>query len=209
MAAPTGTGYPGLHWVIPHVPAGVAIVGSMREPGRRGWQQVLLMLSLILGVVAMHSTIACHADPGNAQGMAAHTGSAGAVSQPTGFSLSTQTPMAGLVGALALTADEPADSRVVPSQEMSTVALTAAVMRAAMAGPAGSNGHAALHDLLHLCLAVLTALALLAVAALLALFVGGRPAGGDSFAVLGRPVVGPRAPPPTSVRLAQLCVLRN
>ncbi|WP_345412850.1 hypothetical protein [Pseudonocardia xishanensis] len=65
----------------------------------------------------------------------------------------------------------------------------------------------ALHTLLHLCLAVLTGLLVLAAAVLLALLLIRRRRAPAPSA--GRPVTGPRAPPPTSVRLARLCVLRN
>jgi hypothetical protein len=64
-----------------------------------------------------------------------------------------------------------------------------------------------LMGLLHLCLAVLTGFALLAIAALLAFVHLGANASRypPSLALLLRRT---RSPPPTSTRLAQLCVLR-
>ena len=185
---------------------------------RRGFQQFLLMLSLIVGVVTMHSTVACHDDTGPTQHAAPHGDSEPSEpSEPTEHplapSLTTRaTVVSGDVGtapatAITVAGDELAHSSSGPGMASELViAVAAPVMHAAGAGPLGR--HSALHDLLHLCLAVLTALLVLSVAALFALLTGsatrrGTPLGG------GRPTVGPRAPPSTSVRLAQLCVLRN
>ena len=80
----------------------------------------------------------------------------------------------------------------------------------APAAGSASGGHdpmSALHHMLHLCLAVVTALLLAAVVLLAVLSLRGDRAGAASAGPRG---TGPRAPPPpTSVRLAQLCVLRN
>ena len=61
--------------------------------------------------------------------------------------------------------------------------------------------------LLHLCLAVLTGFTLLAIAALLA-FIRLRTGISDRLSPLAAALDRTRSPPPTSVRLAQLCVLR-
>ncbi len=148
---------------------------------RRGLQRVLLVLSLIVGVVAMHSTTACHDATGHARNAAVH------------------------VDDSAHSAPSPA-ARSAMDGEMPAAGPAPAAGVAGEREPAGQ--HSALHDLLHLCLAVVAALLVLAGTALLTLLAGSaaRRAGDPRG---GRPGTGPRAPPPTSVRLAQLCVLRN
>ena len=97
------------------------------------------------------------------------------------------------------------------SAEPMSVAPAEAPPSAATASPAhAGDGHpgSGLHDLLHLCLAVLTGL-IVAVALTLFAIVAARAARSAPTEV-GRSATGPRAPPPpTSVRLARLCVLRN
>ncbi|GAY10972.1 hypothetical protein [Pseudonocardia sp. N23] len=183
----------------------------MQTLQRRDWQQALLVLSLILGVVAMHSAVACGADAGHAQN-AAIQGAAGPPMR-----------MVGLDGPAAVTADAnavtatgsasaSADSRggqQAAATAVLVVPATSDMHATDLAGPAGpAGGHSVLHDLLHLCLAVLTILLALAGAVLLAVVVA-RATRPDTIHRGGRPAAGPRAPPPTSVRLAQLCVLRN
>lgn len=74
--------------------------------------------------------------------------------------------------------------------------------------PAPQGDHSAGHQMLHLCLAVLAALIVLLTALLPAVLRGlpGSPGGSNA----GRTRSAPRRrPPPTAVRLAQLCVMRN
>jgi hypothetical protein len=179
------------------------------------------MLSLILGVVAMHSAVACHDDAGHAQ----HTVLHGAVSAPMAMSLDGSATVDGGAAALEATGSgsaslgshqSPAAPPLVTARSdvraisLRTIDVRTIDVRAIdTADPTWpSSGHSMMHDLLHLCLAVLTALLALAAAALLAVVVA-RAGRSDTNRRGGRPVAGPRAPPPTSVRLAQLCVLRN
>jgi hypothetical protein len=75
-------------------------------------------------------------------------------------------------------------------------------------GPAGSGPMPALEHLSHLCVAILTGAVVLALAALGLLLLLGPGYGPDL--VGPKPRHGPsRPPPPTAVRLAQLCVLRS
>ena len=78
---------------------------------------------------------------------------------------------------------------------------------AAPATPIGGDHGLGLHGLMNLCLAVLSGLALLVVAALLWWSVS-RPGGavGALQTQMRRTVL---RPPPTAIRLAQLCVLRT
>jgi hypothetical protein len=79
-----------------------------------------------------------------------------------------------------------------------------ALMPAQSGTPAGPMDVA--HGLLHLCLAVLAAIALL----LLGLFSVATPAAAAARLLLRGPAPSPARPPPRSaVRLALLCVLRN
>jgi hypothetical protein len=72
--------------------------------------------------------------------------------------------------------------------------------------PHGDDGHD--RGLLHLCLAVLTAAAVLIVAVVL--WRRGRPRSVVRRVARARPRTAPRAPPPTApARLALLCVLRT
>lgn len=71
-----------------------------------------------------------------------------------------------------------------------------------------SGQGSALTPLLHLCLAVLTGLTLLTITALLA-YSRLVDAVADHLSLLALRFGRTRAPPPTSVRLAQLCVLRR
>ncbi|WP_433505499.1 hypothetical protein ACQP04_02720 [Pseudonocardia halophobica] len=201
----------------------------MHVIGRRGWQQVLLMLSLIVGVVTMHSTIACHADNGTApatHGTAHPTAATSAASTFLGPASEAPDP-APAVEPMTMTASHGGNAHVAmvneidatgpssaPEQDLAPAKTEVMLLAAPLLGLSGLESsqpdapRSALHDLLHLCLAVLTALLALAAAALLALFVG-RATHRDGSPAGGLPVAGPQAPPPTSVRLAQLCVLRN
>lgn len=169
------------------------------------------MLSLVLGVVAMHATIACRDDARHGQNVAMH-GPAAVPMTMTGLdgsaAVATDTPAAPRSGSVNL----PAGSHSGPpaaATEVFVVTTRAVLLAADLAEPTGPDGgHSALHDLLHLCLAVLTGLLALAAAALLAFLVR-RAVGPHTVPRSARPVAGPRAPPPISVRLAQLCVLRN
>jgi len=144
---------------------------------------MLLLLTLIVGVVTMHSTIACHMGGEREQAPgrhAQHTVSASMTesdplrhSLEAGFSPSIAEPSVEAVEPIA--GHDPLDS--------------------------------ALHALLHLCLAILTGLLALGVLALCAVMLTGVIRAAPR--TVGRSVTGPRAPPPTSLRLAQLCVLRN
>jgi hypothetical protein len=152
---------------------------------RAGWHRLLLMLSLVLGVVIMHSTVA---------------GRSAAL--PVVSSAATTEPGAG----------DPTGHSSPAVHSLLGGPREGALDAAAMVAPTSRHGSShdpmsALHDLLHLCLAVLTALVVLtAVVRALGAVRRLRPTPTNSA---GRPAVGPRAPPSTSVRLAQLCVLRN
>ncbi|RTL61629.1 MAG: hypothetical protein EKK42_34605 [Pseudonocardiaceae bacterium] len=169
------------------------------------------MLSLILGVMAMHSTVACDAGTAQSQDMASHTGSPTAGLQPAPSVPSLQMSTAGLRSTMAQPAGMTADPGVLLLSTPAAVSHSAALLMTAgvLTSSDGHGGRSVLHDLLHLCMAVLSALTLLAAAALLAWFLGGRTGRSDSVRGVWQPAPGPRAPPPTSVRLAQLCVLRN
>ncbi|WP_345382067.1 hypothetical protein [Pseudonocardia yuanmonensis] len=202
---------------------------------RRGLQQVLLMLSLIVGVVTMHSTVACHDDTGHARNAAAHLGGSAptapiappllAVPAAHTSTAAGDAHVAATTGVAAAesVAGELDDSPGHLTAGSETVLATAAPVLTpviapvlALVAPAADlvvgtdlpGQHSALNDVLHLCLAVLTALLAVAAAALLDLLVG-RATRRNASPAGGRPVAGPRAPPSTSVRLAQLCVLRN
>jgi hypothetical protein len=71
----------------------------------------------------------------------------------------------------------------------------------------GPHHHSTLVALLHLCVAVLTGFTVLVIAALLA-FVGCAIAVSKRVSLLAMRFGHTRSPPPTSARLAQLCVLR-
>ena len=215
----------------------------MQVVGRRGWQQALLLLSLIVGVVTMHSTIACHADSGSAPAShaTAHSGrtysappssSSPAVTSPhvsDGMSVPALESMGSRVasaasgdghvtlpdpaaqqgpmgtGALAVPLNFSAAGLVVPATD---VVLPALAALSGLDGSSPGDSMPGLHELLHLCLAVLTALIAFSAVVLLAFLAAQS---GVVFALrrAERPASGPRAPPPTGVRLAQLCVLRN
>lgn len=81
--------------------------------------------------------------------------------------------------------------------------IVGAAVEIATASPA-----TAVEQMMHLCLAVLTALIMLGLWAITYLVVTGCTAGrGPCLPAVT--AMWPRAPPPTAVRLAQLCVLRN
>ncbi|WP_246393315.1 hypothetical protein [Pseudonocardia pini] len=163
---------------------------------RREWCRLLLMLSLIVGVVTMHSTVACHA-AGDAT-VGSHVSQASA-------------PTAGGPQYAATVEAMPSDMSHPVGIESVGLAVSAALsVEIVSAVEHRSSPHepmSALHDLLHLCLAVLTGLLVLVAAVLLALLLMRRLR--PSAPASARPVSGLRSPPPTSVRLAQLCVLRN
>ncbi|WP_098961401.1 hypothetical protein [Pseudonocardia sp. N23] len=206
---------------------------------RHGWQQVLLVLSLIAGVVAMHSAIACHTDNSSAPvahvtahstSTAPHSSTVAAATSPyrsdgmSGSAEETSPPRMvapGVAdgttsnpaaqpswigrGAVAVPLDFSATGPGVPAPEAAMPALAALSW---WDGPLPDDSVPALHDLLHLCLAVLTALIALSAVVLLAVLAARS---GASMVSSGAPrrASGPRAPPPTAVRLASLCVLRN
>lgn len=154
------------------------------------------MLSLIVGVVTMHSTVACHAVGDATVGSHGSPASAPVAGSPHsgGTGEATLSDMSHMVSVESLTVAVPA-------------ALAVEVVSAMEDHSAPHDPMSALHDLLHLCLAVLTGLLVLAAAVLLALLLMRRLR--PSAPGTARPVTGSRSPPPTSVRLAQLCVLRN
>lgn len=153
-----------------------------------GWHRLLLMLSLVVGVVIMHSTVTGHSAAVPVASSAATT-QPGA-GNPTGHSSPAVDSLRGVPGGGAMDAVAMAAEAPMPDH-----------------GSSSRDPMSALHDLLHLCLAVLTALVVLtAVVRALGVWRRLRPTPASSA---GRPAVGPRAPPSTSVRLAQLCVLRN
>jgi hypothetical protein len=93
-----------------------------------------------------------------------------------------------------------------PAEMVAPVDPTSAGMSSEMRpGPAQPPD---VHTMMHLCLAVLGALLLLVLRAVT--FVVGTRSDADVVAIRVRiAALRPRPPPPTSVRLAQLCVLRN
>lgn len=139
------------------------------------WQRMLLMLTLIFGVVAMHGLVSASHGSDATEHSAGH-----AVGPRPAMSL----PM------------------VVPDDD-----VMSAVSAVAHASDQQPSPPAMLHDLLHLCLAVLAGIA----AAVLVTLSLGRAARPDSPPALSWWSAGaPSRPPPrTAVRLAQLCVLRN
>lgn len=99
------------------------------------------------------------------------------------------------------------------SSPTAVVAVESSCCEGQHAAPPGTLQHTAPHHgsllmaLLHLCLAVLTGLTVLAIAALLAFVRLGADLS-DRPRSPGLRLDRTRSPPPTSVRLAQLCVLR-
>ena len=147
---------------------------------------MLLLLTVVLGVVLMHSPVAGPAAP--------------AATDPM-----SPGPMA--------VAPMPLDQGP-PGVVLTTGTGLASVVDAHLTGTQGGSvgGHdsmpaGALHELMHLCLAVLVVLVVLGLVGLA--FLLRRPTR-SAAALLPAPVVVPPRPPPrTAVRLAQLCVLRN
>lgn len=160
--------------------------------GRRQVANALLLLSLVLGVLGMHALVLLPAAPGVGGHVAA--------------------PAAPPIAATS----DPSAGSAHPMGGPEHGAMPDGSSAAAVGQPSDRSGHAtghgstppSLHHVLHLCLAILTALFLL-VAIAPATWSTVRP---DRHAT---PLSGlvrraPRCrPPPTSVRLAQLCVLRN
>lgn len=178
-------------WARPRAFAPVDTVGAVNGADRRGWRQVLLLLAVILGVVIMHAPLA------------APEASAGA-------GLMSVEPMPATNHDLSAAVEHPAATG--PALVTTFASLTNADITVDLhniaAGSHDSMPMSAVHDLMHLCLAVLAGLAMLALVGFVA-FLLGRPAR-LAAAVLPAPVIVPPRPPPrTAIRLAQLCVLRN
>jgi hypothetical protein len=157
---------------------------------------VLLLLAVVLGVVVMHSPVAGPATPAATDPMPAGPMSlepmavtpSAVAPMPLGHGPpgAVLTPGTGLASAV--------DAHLPSTQDGS-------------AGDHDSMPAGALHELMHLCLAVLAGLVVLGLVVLVFLL---RRAARSAAALLPAPVVVPPRPPPrTAVRLAQLCVLRN
>jgi hypothetical protein len=121
-------------------------------------------------------------------------------------SLPMPTPAHAGPGAAAATTDDLHGHGHAPAEMVAPVDPTSAGMSSEMRpGPAQPPD---VHTMMHLCLAVLGALLLLVLRAVT--FVVGTRSDADVVAIRVRiAALRPRPPPPTSVRLAQLCVLRN
>lgn len=138
---------------------------------------MLLLAVLLLGVVAMHAGVA---PAGAGHGPTDH--GAGTDRAGTGMAVTVEAGHAGEASAPV----EPADATAASTTPMPMPAL---------------------HELLHLCLAVLVAMILLGLA--LVAFLGFARGVAVRARVPEVVIVRPRSPPRTAVRLAQLCVLRN
>ncbi|MCF7552681.1 hypothetical protein [Pseudonocardia sp. WMMC193] len=176
----------------------------MKAGGRAQWRWLFLPLLVALGVIAMHSVMACgHGQSSHAGGLA-HSGMPMPGASPTAQAYH-QDGASDSVGATADLArssvdEAAADAGAVDSDPGRTAD-----------GPAtaqDSNPLAALHTLLHLCLAVLISGLMIAAA-----FVA---AAGRASLRTARPggvhlgVVCARGPPlGTPERLSRLCVMRN
>jgi hypothetical protein len=151
-----------------------------------GWRTTMarwsIVLALAAGLVAMHSLVLADGGVGH-----------GSHSVPAEMSVTGPRPVPAAISVTGAHSD-PAAMSVSGDPE-----------------PVERSGHHGdgMSALLHLCLAVLGMLLLGLVAPLL-LAVLGRPAGSaDPAAGRSSPCPRPRAPPPTSVRLAELCVSRR
>ena len=117
---------------------------------------------------------------------------------------------AGMIAMHSLVEHEHTQADSSPTAMMIPASSCCEGAHAASAGAlADTDPHdgSSLSALLHLCLAVLTGFALLAIAALLAFI--RLPAGiSGRMSPLAAALDRTRSPPPTAVRLAQLCVLR-
>jgi hypothetical protein len=148
-----------------------------------GWRARVLrwsiVLSLAAGLVAMHSLLIA---------------GGGGVGHPSRTARAAMSEVS--------VSHSPAHAAVGAASEVGQVPAAEAPSR-----PPGHHGDG-MSMLLHLCLAVLGALLLaLAVPLLLAVLARAAPAGRTTG--LPAPCAHPRAPPPTPVRLAQLCVSRR
>jgi hypothetical protein len=162
----------------------------MDATGRWSWRQVLLLLAVVLGVVIMHAPLAGSDVP--------------AADEPVS------------VGPMSTTDQEPPG---VVDHAAAAVMTAGSAFASLVDGDVGgthdmaagdhdSMPAGALHDLMHLCLAVLAGLVVLGLAGFLA-FLLYEPAR-SAAAVRSAPVIVPPGPPPRmAVRLAHLCVLRN
>jgi hypothetical protein len=157
-------------------------------------RRVLLLGALILGVLSMHALVlAPPMHSGDARSAAATWVPAVAHDHAAGGGL-----IGGEVGAQAAPMiSGPATEVATPMHEVAH--------GGAGHGPGAPSG---LHDLMHLCLAVLAGVVLVIAAVLLVSVVAsthrdGEPDRPEGTAGLARP------PPRTAVRLAQLCVLRT
>jgi hypothetical protein len=145
----------------------------------RSWQRALLALALILGVVGMHAVSACPDNFAFSNHMSASS------AQDSHMATSQTSPVGGLVVLSSAEAHQPPDGSQSP----------------------GAPESSALHHLLHICVAILIAALVIGVAVLLALVVTPRGLHRQRITRVLQVCVPP--PLPTSVRLAQLCVLRN
>lgn len=156
----------------------VVMVAVMGRAGSWRWERVLVVLALLVGVVAMHSLVMPMVDD--------HA-------MPVASAAMTE----DLHGHVMTGPGTPVDAM--------PAGMSAGMPNEMHPGPAPSPDA---HPMMHLCLAVLGALLLLALWVMT--FVIRTRSVADAVPIRVRiAALWPRPPPPTSVRLAQLCVLRN
>lgn len=164
--------------------------GSVAVVIRGALAQLVLVSALIAGLLGMHALVvaqpdhATHSAPAAAMIAAAeHAGSRpGAAPVESAAALAPTPEASSQPHGMSFVAPGPPESQ-----------------------PAGGHGG---HQVLHLCLAILTALLLLIAAVGCAVLLGSVRAAPWARVGCGRRRP-PVRPPPTSVRLAQLCVLRT
>jgi hypothetical protein len=157
----------------------------VKADATRGWQQLLVVLALIAGVLGMHALVVAGHDRHIGVGDTGHH-------------------------VMAEPATGPISTDHIATGHITVEPITAAAQMAADALMPAQAGHSrptdVAHGLLHLCMAVLAAIALL----LLGLFAVATPTAVAGRLLLRGPAPAPARPPPRSaVRLALLCVLRN
>lgn len=178
---------------------------------------MLLLFALVVGVLGMHALVLLPARP-DVDGPVAAPDAAVVAADPGPWhaqraGAAPGTPPRPMTPAMAMTvSDGAAGSHGSAEPDVMTAATggqePARPGHGASHGPGDGSMPSSLHQVLHLCLAILSALLALGAIAL-ALWRTVRP---DRHATRISRLEGrapPRRPPPTSVRLAQLCVLRN
>jgi hypothetical protein len=178
---------------------------------------MLILFALVVGVLGMHALVLLPARPDVDGPVAAPDAAVVAAVSGPGHAqragAAPGTPPRPTAPPLTMTVS---DGAVGPHRSAEPDVMAAATVgqelgrlgHGAGHGPGDGSMPSSLHQVLHLCLAILSALLALGAIAL-ALWRTVRP---DRQATRISRLEGrapPRRPPPTSVRLAQLCVLRN